>query len=354
MAEGDAEDRTEAATARQLQRAREEGRVPLSRDLPILAGLATASLMFMMAAPDAARRLALQLQPFLAAPHALPATRLALLAALSAGGRAAAPLIFAILVAGCAAVLLQTGFLLNGKALQPDLARLNPRRGLRRFTSLDGLSDLGKALLKLAVLGVVAWRTLRAELPGLGGLLLADPGVMPDRVLRALLRLLMLLIGAYAVLAALDIFWVRFRHARSLRMSREEVRQEAKETEGDPHVKGRLRKLRLARARKRMLAQVPKATVVITNPTHYAIALSYDRAKQSAPRVVAKGVDEVAARIRETAKEHGVPLVPNPPLARALYRVEVDAEIPAEHFQTVAEIIAYIWRLRGQARGAAR
>ena len=128
-------------------------------------------------------------------------------------------------------------------------------------------------------------------------------------------------------------------------MSRHDIQEEQKETEGDPRVKARLRQIRTIRARRRMLAAVPKATVVITNPTHYAVALAYDRAKHAAPRVVAKGVDSLAARIREAAEANHVPVVANPPLARALYRVEVDADIPAEHYQAVAEIIAYVWRL---------
>ena len=130
-------------------------------------------------------------------------------------------------------------------------------------------------------------------------------------------------------------------------MSREDLRQEAKEADGDPKVKGRLRQLRQARAKRRMLAQVAQATVVVTNPTHYAVALRYERGKAAAPRIVAKGVDEVAARIREAATKASVPLVPNPPLARALHGLPVDAEVPAEHFKAVAEIIAYVWRLRG-------
>jgi len=147
---------------------------------------------------------------------------------------------------------------------------------------------------------------------------------------------------------------VRFRHTRDLRMSREDIRQEMRESEGDPLVKGRLRQLRMQRARRRMMAQVPKAAVVVTNPTHYAVALAYDRAAGGAPRVVAKGVDIVAARIREIAEENRIPLVANPPLAWALHRVELDTEIPAEHFQAVAEIIAYVWRLRGRAVRAVR
>ena len=156
---------------------------------------------------------------------------------------------------------------------------------------------------------------------------------------------MLVVLVAQAAIAGLDFFWVTLRHARELRMSRHDIREEQKETEGDPRVKARLRQIRSIRARRRMLAAVPKATVVITNPTHYAVALAYDRAKQAAPRVVAKGVDSLAARIREVAEANRVPLVANPPLARALYRVEVDTEIPAEHYQAVAEIIAYVWRL---------
>jgi flagellar biosynthetic protein FlhB len=139
---------------------------------------------------------------------------------------------------------------------------------------------------------------------------------------------------------------VRFRHAQDMRMSKQDVRDELKDTDGNPHVKARIRRIRIMRARRRMMAKVPGATVVITNPTHYAVALSYDRASNPAPRIVAKGTDSVAARIREVAEANGVPVVANPPLARALYSLELDTEIPAEHYKAVAEIIAYIWRLR--------
>jgi flagellar biosynthetic protein FlhB len=135
-----------------------------------------------------------------------------------------------------------------------------------------------------------------------------------------------------------------------MRMSKQDIRDELKETDGNPHVKARIRRIRLIRARKRMMAKVPMATVVVTNPTHYAVALAYDRANNSAPRVVAKGADSVAARIREIAEANGVPLLANPPLARALYRLDLDTEIPAEYYKAVAEIIAYVWRLRRSAQ----
>ena len=179
-----------------------------------------------------------------------------------------------------------------------------------------------------------------------------QPGALLDRLARGLLHLAMLVLGAQAIFAGLDLVLVRVRYARRMRMSREEQREETKETEGDPRVKARLRRLRAARARRRIMAAVPTATVVVTNPTHYAVALRYEQGKGGAPRVVAKGMDEVAARIRAIAEENRVPLVANPPLARALYTVELDREVPAEHFQAVAEVIAYVWRLSGRARRA--
>jgi len=191
----------------------------------------------------------------------------------------------------------------------------------------------------------VLWRVVQADLPGLLRLPFVNPNQLLASATTPVLHVLLAVLVAQAAIAAMDFFWVVLRHSQSLRMSRHDIIEEQKETEGDPRIKARLRQIRTFRARKRMLAAVPKATVVITNPTHYAIALAYDRAKHAAPRVVAKGVDTLAARIREVAEENRIPVVSNPPLARALYRVEVDTEIPAEHYQAVAEIIAYVWRL---------
>jgi flagellar biosynthetic protein FlhB len=149
---------------------------------------------------------------------------------------------------------------------------------------------------------------------------------------------------ALACFAALDVLLVRLEHSRSMRMTREQVREEMRETDGDPHVKAKLRRIREVRSRRRMMAKVKSATVVITNPTHYAVALTYEN--NGAPRVVAKGADFVAARIREEAATHKVPIVANPPLARALYQVELDMEIPGEHYRAVAEVIAFVWKLK--------
>lgn len=351
--ETEAEDRTEAATPRRLQRAREEGQVPLSRELTSFAMLAAAALVLALAAPAAAHTLAARLAMMLAQAHATDP-----LAALRAGVRAtlaaAAPFALAALLAGTAPVLLQTGFLFNPAALRFDLSRLSPLAGLKRLFGPTTLLDTGKALLKATAAGALLIMVLQGALPELRMAVFWTAPALLDHTTRLLVQMLLAVLAVQGVVALFDVLRTHFKHASDLRMSREDIRQESRETEGDPHVKGRLRQLRQQRSRRRMMAAVPKATVVVTNPTHYAIALAYDRAAGGAPRVVAKGADAVAARIRAVAEENKVPLVANPPLARALFPVELDAEIPAEHFQAVAEIIAYVWRLRGRARGAGR
>jgi flagellar biosynthetic protein FlhB len=346
------DDRTEAATPRRLQRAREAGQVPLSRELSSLAGLAGASIALLLVGPAAAGHLARTLLLFVARPQDIDLSlgpsgvlRLSGLAAL----RAAGPVAFGALLAASAAVLVQTGALLNPGALMPNPARINPRAGLKRLFGIDGLAEALRSCAKIAVMTAIAWLVLAGELRGLLAAPFADAATLAARCARPITHLLAAVLVAQTVIAAADLLWVRMHHAHGLRMSRQDIRDEQKETDGDPKVKQRFRQLRMQRARRRMLAAVPKATVVITNPTHYAVALSYDRTRNTAPRVVAKGVDSMAARIREMADSNKVPLVRNPPLARALYRVELDTDIPAEHYKAVAEIIAYVWRLGRRA-----
>lgn len=345
----DAEDKTEAASPKRLQKAREEGRIPVSREMVAFAGLATATLAFALAGPHSARGLALRLQPFLSGTHP-DGLGGAVRDAAWAASLAVLPLALPLAVAAMAAVLLQTGGAVKRSALVPDLSRLDPRRGLKRVVGKENGIEAAKAVVKLLALGWAAWRALGGSWQILWAAPLWTPAAMLDRLLREVVHLLLLLLAAQAAIALLDWGWQRWQFAKSMRMTRQEAKEEHRESEGDPHVKARLKKLRMARSRKRMMASIPKAAVVVTNPTHYAVALAYDRGASSAPRVVAKGMDEVAARIREVAREHRVPLVSNPPLARALFRVELDAEIPGEHFQAVAEIIAYVWRLRARAR----
>ncbi len=359
MAEGE-EGRTEAATPRRLIKAREEGSVALSRELPALAGLAGATAVLTVLSPGLAAALAVRLAALLAHAGTLrftaegPAT---LGFAAEAAFAAVAPFALAALAGGLGMAVLQTGLLFRPAAVAPDLGRINPVRWLRRIASADGLFEQCKALVKLMVIGGAVWHLIAGGLPSLAGTLLLSPAGLVERVRSDLLALLLPMLVALALIALADLLWVRLRHGRSLRMSREEVRQEMKESEGDPQIKARLRQIRTARMKRRMLGAVKKATVVVTNPTHYAVALFYERGRNAAPRVVAKGVDAMAARIREIAEAHRVPVVTNPPLARALYQVEVDTEIAPEHYKAVAEIIAFVWRLgrvgRSLAVGAA-
>ena len=353
MAEGDKEDRTQPASQRRLERARAEGSVALSREVPGLAGLAAATLVLTIAGPQLGSAFAGRLAMLVAHPDSL-----GLLTAAKASGLAAvlvvAPIALGALGSAAASVLLQTGFLLKTSALMPDFGRISPVRGLSRLFGLDGLIELGKSVTKLLIMGWTVWSVVSGAVPVLAGAVFWDSSMLADRLLREILHLMLVLLGVQAAIAAADIAWVRYRHMSRMKMTREEVKRESRESDGNPQVKGKIRQIRMVRAKRRMLAAVPTATVIVTNPTHYAIALFYDRNKPSAPRVVAKGMDEVAARIREMAVDSRVPLVANPPLARALYTVDLDAEIPAEHFKAVAEIIAYVWRLRTRASGFVR
>ena len=314
-------DRTEAATQRRLQKARDDGQVPLSRELTAFGGLAAASLALIITVPAASRNTASRLADLLGRLHEFDLSDDgfgALRFAAVEVGRVAAPVVLAALAGGVAAVLLQTGPMLHTGALRPDFGRISPLAGMKRLFGVASLAELGKSMLKLAALGAAVWTVLAGAAGRLASAAEWEAPTLLAQTMRDIVAVLLAVLGVQALIAVLDLVWVRFQHARRLRMSREDVRQETREAEGDPRVKGRVRQIRTQRARKRMLAAVPKATVVLTNPTHYAVALAYDRAARAAPRVVAKGVDAMAARIREAAESSRVPLVANPPLARAL------------------------------------
>lgn len=348
--ERDQDDKTEAPTPRRLERAREKGQAPVSHEVAGFAGLVGAALALSFLVPPLAQRLAVRLAAWFETPGlADTETALALLAA-TAWPTLWLLLGVALMVAlpALAAHLLQTGMLVSAAHLKPQWARISPLAGLKRLVSPETLMQFAKSILKLAVLGVVVWHVLAGDLPRLAasaawppeGLLAAAAGPFA-KVLAATLAVL-------AVITAIDILFTRLRHVRQLRMSRHDLREEMKEAEGDPHLKARVRRIRQERARRRMMADVKTAAVVVTNPTHFAVALAYDRGKDAAPRVVAKGADAVAARIRAEAEAHGVPLYSNPPLARALFTIELGQAVPAEHYQAVAEVIAYVWGLRGR------
>jgi flagellar biosynthetic protein FlhB len=353
MAEGDDGERTEAATQRHLDQARDDGQVPVSREVVTFVSLAAVVLVLAYQSRAVVQHLLPELAVFLS--HTGEATMLGSgrLRSASFGVLGAIiPVACTALFAGGAAVLLQTKFLLNLGALRPKFSRVNPIAGMKRVFGFNGVVEIVKSLSKLGLLAVAMGIAIRSDWARLERLPWQDPHSLLSAVSRPVFHLFIASICTQGIVAAADLGWVRFRHARDLRMSKQSIRDESKDTEGNPHVKARIRRIRVMRARQRMMAKVPTATVVVTNPTHYAVALAYDRANNPAPRIVAKGSDSVAARIREVAEANGVPVVANPPLARALYRLDLDTEIPAEHYKAVAEIIAYVWRLRRPRQAA--
>jgi flagellar biosynthetic protein FlhB len=336
-----------APSARRLQKAREEGDIPVSREFTLLGGLAGGLAVLAIQLGDGSQA---PLRWFAGALRqgqfdARAATVSVLWGALPCAAGACA--------AAMTVTMLQTRFMLHHGALVPDLKRISPARGIKRIFSADTLVQTGKSLVKLGVMAATLWSVLQALLPTVTGIA-ARPAAAIGPILHAQARALIVpLVGAQAVIAGADFAWVHFKHNKKLRMSLQDQKDEHKDQDGNPQVKQRLRQLARLRGKRRMMAAVARATVVVTNPTHYAIALVYERGSRAAPRVVAKGMGEVAARIREQAALNRIPMVANPPLARALYRVELDSEIPGEHFKAVAEIVAYVFRLqRLRTRGS--
>jgi flagellar biosynthesis protein FlhB len=356
VAEERDEERTEPATPRRREEARERGQVARSADL--------SSAVILLAAVLALQFLG---RPMIGGIFASAASVLQGLALVDGepgslmthfGGAFTAvllgflPFVGIVLAAALAANLLQVGFLFTSGPLTPDLDRLNPISGIGRIFSLRGLMRLVAGLLKLAIVGLVVFWTLWAErlqLVQLSRLGFEEIlGVAVDLMLLLSLRAAVALL----VLAIFEYGFQRWQHERDLRMSKQEVREELKRYEGDPRIRERRRAIQQQLALQRMLLGVPQATVVITNPTHLAVAIRYEKSME-APVVVAKGAEQLARRIRETALEHGIPIVERKELARSLYRtVDVGQSIPAGLYQAVAEILAYVYRLKGFAPAA--
>ncbi len=346
-------ERTEAPTPRRIADARAEGQVAYSRELNAAAALLVgvlllrgpggrvlqdiSNLMLSSAASLALGRPDAQWMRTALLPGMLPL-------AIDLG-----MVVFGLLLTGVAASVLQTGLLWAGKRPWVDFSRLDPLAGLRRLVSAQGLAEFIKAVLKLTIIGWVAYGFLRSRATAL--LDLGRMDLRPALVQWAGLAYTLALRvgGVYLMLALADYGYQRWQFTRSLRMSREEIKEEFKRTEGDPFLRGRIRQQQRRLARQRMMARVPEADVVITNPTHLAIAMRYDPEGMAAPTVLAKGAHKIAERIVSLANEHGIPVLQNIPLARALYRtVEVDQEIPPELYLVVAEVLAYVYGLQGE------
>ncbi|MGO4331924.1 flagellar biosynthesis protein FlhB [Cupriavidus sp. M-11] len=344
-------EKTEPASPRRLEKAREEGQVVRSRELATLimlmsgvAGLATLGGT-LATRLNAVMRAGLAFEPATAFDTSRMMSRFAMNT--WEGLLAFLPLLLLFGAAALAGPMLLGGWMFSTQSLAPDFSRLSPLKGLGRLFSSQSLVELAKAIAKALLVGGVAGWVLWHRLPDAVALMSAPLHEALLHMLELVLHCCGMVAGSLVLVAALDVPWQYWTFFKKLRMTKEEVKQEHKDSEGDPHIKGRIRQQQRAMARRRMMSEVPKADVVVTNPTHFAVALRYEEGRMSAPRVVAKGSEAVAARIREIAVENNVPLLSAPPLARALHRhVEIGREIPAGLYTAVAEVLAWVYQLK--------
>ncbi len=353
MAEGaDPESKTEDATPRKLEEARKKGDVAKSPDVASALSLAGAAAVILMAGGWFATSMAEQLLPFIAAPHTMMGG-LEAGAGVEIGGIALwaiTPFMGAVMLAtilgGVGGNLAQSGILFTGEKLKPDWSKVNPLSGFKRIFGPDGLVQFVKTFLKLLAVCVVCWMVLKPHASELANMAAMSPAMILPFTRDLAISLMVSALIFLSFTAGVDFLWQKYRFAERMKMTKEELKEDFKQSEGDPHVKAKLKQIRAQRSRQRMMQAVPTATVIVTNPTHYSVALRYE-AGDPAPVCVAKGVDAVALRIREVAREHAVPIVENVPLARALYAaVDVDETIPRVHFEAAAKVIGFVMTRR--------
>lgn len=351
MAEDSDLERTEEATPKRIEKAREEGQVARSLELTTFTVLlaSSAGILFMGSGMmDKLLKLmkaGMQLDRELAFQPDLMVNRMYELAfeALIA----IAPLLFLLLVVAFFAPMSLSGWMFSTKALMPKFDRIDPIKGIGRIFSVHSLVELVKAILKTIVIGSVAALVIWYNKESVMMLLAMPVDLGISRTGEFLTMSFLLIVGAMILVVVIDVPYKLWEHAKQLRMTKEEIRKEYKESEGDPFIKARIRGLQREAARRRMMAEVPKADVIVTNPTHYAVALRYHSNSMRAPKVIAKGVHLLAARIREVAEEHRIPILEAPPLARALYHhAELESEIPEKLYTAVAEVLAYVFQLK--------
>lgn len=352
-----AEERTEPASAKKRGEARRKGKVARSAELNAAAALVFGLTMLYIGGTAIAVKLA-----DIARSTFLNASRIEVNAASAqhfvqegffAFAMTTAPVLMGLMLVGVVANIAQVGFLWTLEPLAPKFAKLNLLSGIKRVLFSQHTSvELVKGLAKVTILAVVAYNATDDVLADAITLADSDASAILEFMAKAAVAISLKVGLAYFLLAGADYAYQKFDYLRQLRMTKQEVKDEAKELEGDPLIKGRIRSIQRQIAYRRMMQDVPKADVVVTNPTHYAVAIKYEAGKMSAPKVVAKGVDLIAQRIKEVAKDHNVPLVEDKPLAQLLYKtVEIGDQIPEKLFQAVAQVLAYVYRLRDQRRG---
>lgn len=354
---GDADDsqKTEEPTARKLSKAFEEGNIAKSQDLSTWMTLAAGCCVVIFGGGMMATRLMEGLLRFFQSPHTIDfngrALQLMFVDVMVLVASIVAIPFGVLMLAGVMGNLVQNPPNFSTKPIEPKLSKINPMKGFGRIFGVQGWINLGKALVKLVAITFIVYLVVGPDMPEILGLTQVDPAALFGVIKALVAKILLAILIFTLVIAVADLIYQRYTHKQKLKMSRKEVSDEHKDMEGDPHVKNKIRQLRREKATARMLENVKNATVVVMNPTHYAVALRYEEGESSAPVCVAKGLNEVALRIRAIAEEHKVTVVENPPLARALHAtVEIDEEIPEEQYKAVAEVIGYVFRLRAKAK----
>ncbi len=345
------QEKTEQATPKRLEEARKKGQVPRSVDLSTAAVcIAAAAAIYTLGSMAAGQFADFMKSSFIIEPARTMNPDAMWPQLMEAGARSiliVLPILAATFFAALAAPLSIGGWNMSGQALMPQFSRLNPIAGIGRMFSKRGLVELIKGLTKVSVVGIIGVVLLKALTPQLMGLSSEPVNTAIGHAASMASYSLLILCMGLAIIAAVDVPYQLWQYSQELKMTRQEVRDEYKESEGSPEMKGRIREAQQALSQGRMMQEVPKADVVVTNPTHYAVALRYDETKNRAPIVVAKGVELIALRIREIAMENGVPVVEAPPVARALHKtVELNREVPAALYITVAQVLTYVYQLR--------
>ncbi|WWH59814.1 flagellar biosynthesis protein FlhB [Erwinia sp. E_sp_B01_9] len=351
MSQDSDEEKTESATPHRLEKAREEGQIPRSRELTSVLMLVTGLSILWMSGGTMAQKVGALLADGLKFNHSVVSDTSQMFHLMSnlvvQGVFALLPMMAGLVLVAIAAPMLLGGLVISGKAIKSDLGKMNPLKGLKRLFSAQSAAELVKAVLKAILVGCVTWVYISHNWPNMLRLISESPYTALASALNMIAMCSVLIVLGLSPMVGFDVFWQLYSYFKNLRMTRQDIRDEHKQQEGDPHVKGRIRQQMRAAARRRMMADVPKADVIVTNPTHYSVALQYDERKMSAPKVVAKGAGEIALRIRELGKEHRIPVLEAPPLARALYRhSEIGQHIPGTLYAAVAEVLAWVWQLR--------
>ncbi|HEY8571882.1 flagellar biosynthesis protein FlhB [Phenylobacterium sp.] len=355
--ENDGASKTEEPTPRKLEEAKAKGDVAKTQDLPGFLSFVAVAGIVAIAGGQLSRDLGSALLPFIADAGEMSVTSDGAVELVRMVVMAVLPILLGVLLAaaaaGIAGNLVQTGLLFTPDKLKPDFKKVSPMQGLKRIFGLDGLMQFVKSIIKVIMLAVLAWWVLNPFMDDLTSLAMLEPVAILPLTADILRRLAMAVGGLLLVVSGGDWFWQKQRFMARMRMTKEELKEDFKQSEGDPHVKARQRQLRHTRARQRMMQAVPNATVVVMNPTHYAVALKYEQGEDEAPICVAKGLDSLALKIRAVAEEAGVPVIEDPPLARALYAaVEVEDMIPPAHYEAVAKVIGFILNAGKKRAGA--